>query len=274
VPSGQDFMSSNRNWNGPTDFIAAFNVVTTPDAGAVGQQAANVVRVEVPYTSYQQQDLDALRGFVERGGTLLLMDDFGYGNQVLEELGLHMRFSGDTLADPYLNDRDQWFPRITDLAPELADSGLKMLVLNHGTSLDVSGDYQILAKSSDMSFLHREGRSDAGAPRGPFAVVARAVLGQGSVVVVSDPSIMINSMLDLGDNRAFIEAMVNGAGPRPTVLFDTSRLPQVPLDRAKAIWYYARARLATPYYQVLLVGGLLVFTSTPLWWKGRIRGRK
>jgi hypothetical protein len=51
----------------------------------------------VPYTGFSDVELGQLRSYVVSGGTLVLLDDYGFGNEVLSGLGLRMRFMGDTL---------------------------------------------------------------------------------------------------------------------------------------------------------------------------------
>ena len=201
---------------------------------------------------------------------LLLMDDYGYGNQVLRALGLEMEFDGDPLLDPYLCYRNQWLPLVTELAPDLKEAGIEQLILNYATALQVSGPYEVLARSSDTAFLDRNRNEfwDEGEPTGSLAVVAQTAVGRGTVIAISDPSILINSMVGRGENGAFLRHLISGAGENPWIALDTSHLPKVPLDRGKDSWEMARERLSVPYSQVLLVGVILTLTMTPIWRKG------
>ena len=259
--SVQDFMMANRSWNGLNDSSQRLGIEVTPNPDTVMPEPGNSVLIIIPYLPYQDQELKTLVEFVNGGGTLLVMDDYGYGNQVLGALGLDMEFVGAPMLDPYINYRNQWLPLVTDLAPELKDAGIEQLVLNHATALTLSSRYKTLARSSDMSFIDINGNAfrDKDEPKGPFAVAARTMVGNGTVVAVSDPSILINSMVGLGDNDKFMKQIISQTGAARVAL-DTSHLSKAPLDHSKDAWAMARERLALPYSQVLLVGTVLTLS--------------
>jgi hypothetical protein len=269
-PSAQDFMRANPFWNGLREFSdrVGTDMVDTLDEVASGERGT--VLITIPYHPYSDEELARITDFVNAGGTLLVMDDYGYGNQVLRALGLDMEFRGEPLLDPYLNYRNQWLPLVTDLAPEIKEAGIEQLTLNHATAIISGEPYKILARSSDTAYLDENGNEtwDEGETRGSLAVAAMARVGQGSVTTVSDPSILINSMVDQGDNAAFLNEVIRQAGESPRVTMDTSHLSKTPLDRSKSTWQIARERMASPYSQVLLVGAILSLTLLPLWRKG------
>lgn len=262
--SVQDFMMANRSWNGLNDSSRRLGIEVMPNPDTVMPEPGNSVLIIIPYLPYQDQELKTLVEYVNGGGTLLVMDDYGYGNQVLGALGLDMEFVGAPMLDPYINYRNQWLPLATDLAPELKDAGIERLVLNHATALTLSSRAKTLARSSDMSFIDTNGNAawDKGEPKGPFAVAARTTVGNGTVVALSDPSIFINSMVGLGDNDKFMQQIVSQTGGTRVTL-DTSHLSKAPLDQSKDAWAMARERLALPYSQVLLVGTVLTLTFMP-----------
>ncbi|MDP2954456.1 MAG: DUF4350 domain-containing protein [Chloroflexota bacterium] len=269
-PSAQDFMRANPFWNGLRDFSGRFGVEMVSSLEEAAPRPGGSVLIIIPYLPYQDDELRRIADFVRAGGTLLIMDDYGYGNQILEALGLEMEFDGDPLLDPYLCYRNQWLPLVTDLAPQLKEAGIEQLILNHATALRVSGPYEVLARSSDTAFLDSNGNElwDEGEARGPLAVAARAAVGRGTVIAVSDPSILINSMAGRGDNSAFLRHLILAAGESPRVALDTSHLPKAPLDRSQDSWEMARERMSSPYSQVLLVGVILALTMMPVWRKG------
>lgn len=257
-PSVQNFMAGNLYWNGVSAFAGRFNAGISPAPAGQGIDPADHAVIVVPYTRYSDIDLKQLVDFVNGGGTLLVMDDFGYGNQVLPALGLGMVFAGTPLLDPYINYRNQFFPVITDFAPGLKNAGISEVVFNHATALSFTGNdtgrYDILARSSDMSFKDTNGNGiwDNGEPRGPFPVAARTSVGNGTVIAVSDPGIIINSMAGIRDNGQFVSQLVSGSGRQLQVTLDTSHLPKSPLDSAKDIWAAVREGLLTPSLQALL----------------------
>jgi len=274
-PSHEDFMRSNPYWNGLKDFSRRTHADMVTSLGKVEPDTERVF-ITIPYLRYNDNDLQKVADFVQGGGTLLVMDDYGYGSQVLKALGLGITFDGKPMLDPYLCYKNERLPIVTDLAPDMLNAGVKSLILNHATALTVTGPVQILARSSDSAYIDQNENSswDEGEPRGPFVVAAKAALGQGTVIAVADPSVLINSMVDRADNEAFVAKLIAIAGENPKIYVDTAHLPKKPLDHAKDFWETAKERMSNPYGLVLLIGGILALTVAPFWRKGDRVGRE
>ncbi|HEX77927.1 MAG TPA: hypothetical protein G4O03_05885 [Dehalococcoidia bacterium] len=269
-PSVQDFMKTNPFWNGLRDFSHRFQGAMLSGLGELEPGPEGNILIAIPYVPYQEEELQQLRDFVAEGGYLLLMDDYGHGNQVLQALGVGMSFAGAPLLDPFYCHRHQWLPLATEFAPELKEAGVETLVLNHATSLTVSRPAQALAWSSDLAFSDANGNSawDEGEPKGNLAIAAMERLGQGMVVAVSDPSILINSMRGLGDNESFMKALIAMGGENPRLMMDESHITKSPLDRSRDMWTMVQGQLSKPYSQVLMVAMVLALILMPLWRKG------
>ncbi len=247
-PSPSDFAASNPYWNGLQRFAAQPGVAVVRSAGLLPASAAGTVLVVIPYAAPFPGDLEAYRRYLAGGGVLILMDDFGAGNEVLAGLGGRARFSGQVLVDPLFNHLNGRFPRIFDFSASPLAEGVAALVLNHPTAISDPGGLSVVARSSPVSFLdaNENGRRDQDEPGGPFAVAAAGRAGGGWLVLVSDPSVLLNSMLDLGQNRRFVQNLFGFAGPSPRVYLDTSFLPRAPLDVAKDRLARFREFAATP----------------------------
>jgi hypothetical protein len=259
VPSVQDFMAANTMWNGLRDFSDQFGAKSIDSLGSLPDQPGKEVLVAIPYTLYSTTDLSRLKQFVENGGTLLVADDFGYGNGILAYIGLEARFDGSILLDPLFCYKNENLPRITDFSSKVKESGVDAVVFNHGTALSYVSDTQTLAWSSSASFLdaNQNGVWDIGEAKGPFAVAAEFSLGKGSVELVSDPSLIINSMVEKNDNLKFVQYLMGRNGTPGSILVDRSHLDKTPLDVSKTRLISAREVLSGPY--VLLGITALVF---------------
>jgi len=268
-PATGDFRAGNPFWNGLTTFTVQFKASTTESLSDLPLTPKATALILVPYTQLSEQELEELKSYVSAGGTLIIMDDYGYGNQILSHLKLEMRFAGKPLLDPLFNYRNKWLPRITDFSQSPITSGVKSIVLNHATALYNVSETEALAWSSSFSFLDLDGDSawDPDEPAGPFPVAAYTKVEEGYVVVVADPSIMINSMMVLDDNAAFIKNIVEVQGKNPKVMIDQSHLPREPLDEAKgtiaAVYALASSQMGT----LSLITLTLTLTLIPLWWR-------
>lgn len=95
-PTG-DFSVDNPSWNGISTFSNLAKATSLSSLTDLPSTAKGTALILVPYEPFSQSEIAQLQAYVSNGGTLVLMDDYGYGNQVLGGLGLNMRFSGQTL---------------------------------------------------------------------------------------------------------------------------------------------------------------------------------
>jgi hypothetical protein len=248
LPSAQDFMAHNDMWNGIKRFCDEFGAATINSLDDLPDTPAEVVLVLIPYIELDTEELAVVGRFVGGGGTLLLMDDYSYGNQVLSYLGVDTRFSNQPLFDPLFNLKNLRLPRILNFTPEVKEAGIDIIVLNHATALIDVSESDVIAWSSIYSYLdtdESETREES-EPEGPFPVVARLQVKNGKIIVVADPSIIINSIVGRDDNYAFIRHLTSSNGQQQSIFFTTSHLPMTSLDVSKTGLDTLRSILASP----------------------------
>ena len=262
-PSAQDFMASNTMWNGLRSFSSEFGADNIDSLETLPETPDKATLVAIPYLEYSDEELSKIKRFVDNGGTLLLMDDYGHGNSVLAYLGVSARFTNKPLLDPLFCYKNQSMPRITDFDPGLKESGIEVITLNHATTLTNVTKSEAIAFSSGASFLdvNENGVWDQDEPKGPFAVAAQYRLGRGMLVLVSDPSIVINAMVGRDDNYDFIRYLTRHTGEEGRLFVDRSHLPQTPLDVSQARLVSTREALSSPYALVGITAIILVAVS-------------
>ena len=264
-PSVRDFMASNSMWNGIRNFSSESGTKNIESLEELPRAPQRTVLLLIPYVQFSDEELSDVKRFASDGGTLLLMDDYGYGNDILAYLGLPVRFDGRPLLDPLFSFKNPRMPRITDFKPEIKNSGINSVTLNHATVLTDVEESQLLAWSSADSFLdsNRDESRSLDEPNGPFPIAARLPFGQGRVVIVSDPSVMINSMVGRDDNYRFMQyllALLDASKPC-TILLDRSHLTKAPLDVSKTRLTNAREVLSSPYALLGVVAIIFVAVS-------------
>jgi hypothetical protein len=269
-PSG-NYRVDNPAWNGYSELskkTGALSLSTFSDLPSTGEGTALIL---VAYEQFTEQELTLLRNYVGSGGTLALLDDYGYGNQVLGGLELDAQFSGQTLLDPLFNYKNQWFPTTTDFAGTAANVNVSSIVFNHATYLNKTGRMNILANSSSFSFsdIDNDNIWDSGEPSGTLPVAAFTKYAQGYVVIVSDPSLGINSMLDLNDNFEFISKILSIESSNPQVYIDQSHLPITPLDQSKAILVIVYGVAASQLGTLSLIIVVLALSLKLFWKRGK-----
>ncbi len=178
-------------------------------------------------------------------------------------MGIEARFSNNYLLDPLFNYRNQYLPRITNFSADLEESGIEAVTFNHATSLNNVEHSHILATSSSSSFLdiNNNGVHDEGEPAGPLVAAARYDLAPGMVVLVSDPSITINTMVGENDNYKFIEYIISLNGEPDGIILDRSHITRTPLDVSKIGLERFREIITNEY--VLLGVIALIFILIP-----------
>jgi len=265
MPLDDDFRVENTFWNGSSELDShqlLTPLETLDDLPAVPEGATLIL---IPYIQLTPSELEDVSRFVAGGGILVLADDYGYGNQVLSHLGIETRFSGQALLDPLFSYKNEQLPRVFNLSPDLVTDGVDSLVLNHATCLIDIGAGDVLAMSSSFSFLdlNNDRKWDEDEPTGAMPVISSHILASGRVILVSDPSIFINSMGTLEDNYGIIE---NIAGISSSRLFlDQSHLPCSDLHHTKDLLADVRGVLTTPAGTLALVAVLLIIIMRPMW---------
>ena len=273
-PSVQAFMASNTMWNGINKFSKEFNVQNIDSFAALPVAPKQDVLIAVPYVPYTTDELAQMKQFVENGGKLVMMDDFGYGNSFLEYAGIPARFDNTPLLDPLFNYKNEYFPRILDFNASVTSSDIKVIAFNHGTALSGVSQSQVLAWSSSMSFLdtNQNGNLDPGETQGPFVVAASISLGEGTVDLVSDSSMIMNAAAGSNDNNAFVNYLMTSNGTPAKVLFDRSQVTKSPLDASKIQLDNMRGVLSNPYTLVGIIALVFVIITWYIYRRGLLIG--
>ncbi len=210
-PPVADMVVGNPYWNGLSemyDEIEPIRVEDIEDYWFIDASNSTLFIIG-PSRDFRVDGIEAVREFLESGGTVVLADDFGTGNQLLEGLGLETRFSGELLVDPLFFDTVPECPRLLNFT--YSDVG--DVVMNYGTTLLGSIDFHIHESSSPVSYYNN---SD-GVTTGPFPVLGHLHSGAGDLILLSDSSVFLNTMLGKAGNRGLLLSLVRG-----TPYIDTS----------------------------------------------------
>jgi len=219
-----DYDISNTNWNGISEIYKytknlGYSTDTVDDFESALSQKDVVLIVLYPQSQKYSKEL---KNFVENGGSLLLADDFGNGNEVLSDALLFpISFGKGQVCDMENNYKKSIAP-IVRVKNHPVTYGVKTIVTNHPT-------YIFPPSSEDIAFFYPtsfidsnlNGRKDQNEKSGEYSFARALNIGKGRVIVLSDPSIFINEMIDLGDNRLFYKNSINWLtfGKKYTIVF-------------------------------------------------------
>ena len=105
------------------------------------------------------------------------------------------------------------------------------LIMNHPSYIDIRNSSQVtmLGSSSSFSFLDLDGdkRPTANETVDSYPVLAYARIGKGLFVLVSDPSMFVNDIIDLYDNMQLFRNLLKMG--QDTLFFDVAHLAKAPL---------------------------------------------
>ena len=179
-----------------------------------------------PRSSFTSIEIDYIQNFLKDGGMLLLADDFGTSNEILNGINASSRFSNSLLLDLSF-EKSARFVNIFDFENRSSPifQNVSRILLNYPTTIKPGKNTNVLAYSSELSWIDRNlnGKQDTNEQIGPFPVFAIESFGKGKIVLLSDPSVLINSMKDKLDNDIFIKNMLKSLySDRETIIIDES----------------------------------------------------
>ncbi len=93
------------------------------------------------------------------------------------------------------------------------------------------------------------------------------------MALISDPSVILNSMVEQNDNYRFIQYLTQDRGQTGSIFLDISHLSQSPLDTSKADLEDVRLVLANPYVLVGLMAIAFALIARYTLRKGELFGK-
>ncbi|KYH25104.1 hypothetical protein HAPAU_26870 [Halalkalicoccus paucihalophilus] len=270
--SGVAFGTYTHSWEGTSELrseaqaVGVETIVVTDTTEYEDVEANGTVAIAIAAEgSYGPEDRARLNDFVRRGGTLVIADDIGQTNQLLQELGASTRIDGALLRDEREYYRSPALPVATETSnhPYVNDSD--SFTLNYGTALEPNGA-EVLVTSSEYAYLDTtsNGAFDENETLGPRPVMTTESVGQGELVVISDSSALINAMLERPGNRAFVSALFDA---HDRVLIDQSRSDGLP-PLAIALLALRESAVLQLALVAGLVGAIAFVDTRPGWIQG------
>jgi len=149
----------------------------------------------------QTLDVDDVSKFMRAGGRAILMDDFGRGDSLLEHFGIERVASPRRPVTELRHNPAFALAEPASAHPVVSD--VTSIVTNHPTGLthhDLSPVLKIRAQ---------DGESDV-------TIAVAGLVGQGRLLAVGDPSIVMNSMLRYAGNKSFAHGIIRYAVDQDT----------------------------------------------------------
>ena len=221
--TNMEFSRYNSGWNGTSSFSSDLDRHRSIDIyepqKLTGNPRNSTLLIIAPERHPTPQELAAYRAYLDEGNTIFLADDFGTGNEILAGIDSRVTILPGNLSSL---DRRYASPYSVVASRSIENSSIPLpasVALNRPAALDRGTP---LMMSSVMSWIDANGdrKLNRAEDMGTFPVLVSEQRGHGTIIVLSDPSIFINSMYtqsENADDRNFIRAFTGGNG---TLLVD------------------------------------------------------
>ena len=249
MKTSADFCMLSTEWNGCSQFAKVLaergNLVwimypyNTLDLDEKG-----VLIVVGPDVDFSSLEIDAVSNFLNRGGTLLLADDFGTANTLIAGLGIDGKFYDRPLGDIFYCKRAD-FPVVARIEDQKLSYGVEKLVLNVPS---------VITGSEGEAFSSKV--SVVGGKRRSYPIMAETRYGEGRVILLSDPDIVINDMM--AENRNFVENLVAYLGS-DLFYFDDAHHPDFNPYSITAVYVHRELDRGKAFMVFTFVAALLLF---------------
>jgi hypothetical protein len=183
VPTGQDYDVGNSEWNGLSELYRVLLLAGREIAVSPIVNLRDLPLEQPLLLVHPTSDLPAaeLVQWVEAGGRLLVADDFGSADPLMRALGVRPLAGANPHATFYRE--NPALPLFGDVAEHPVTDGVSLVWGNHA-----------LALRSEEAPLIRWDLPD-------YGLLYEVELGAGRALVLGDPSVLINFMFELPDNR-------------------------------------------------------------------------
>lgn len=198
IKTFSDYSMFNRDWNGCSKFakkIYQNNYKIVPIISPYNtydfNQKNGVLFIIGPSLDFSDNEVEQVREFLNNGNTIVIADDFGTANQVLEKLNISAKVSKNRVNDMfyYLNDDLIITCRIkNDFGNSITMNVPSYVNLNEGINEGI-----ILT-----SLVSSSGKKEKAYP-----IMVETKYSSGKIIIISDPDIFTNGMYEF--NNEFLE---------------------------------------------------------------------
>ena len=220
--TNREFSEDNINWNGTSDFFSKPSRYTTLEIShltELKEKKNATLLIIAPHKEYLDTEVTLIRDFIEEGNTLFLADDLGTGKELLKKLQSNISIRSGVVAslDRLYNDSSVIVTSPVHTHP--LTQSVSTLIVDRAVSL--SGG-EPLIQSGIISWIdtNNDGRVSGKELLGRYTVLSRDILGDGEIIVLSDPSQFINAMTELEKNTGNNQFLQNIIHYQPLLIID------------------------------------------------------
>ncbi len=218
-----EYSRYNPSWNGTSAFFSYLDetggYTEIRDIRDIVPYNNSVLLIIAPNGGFSSDEIQNYRRYIEQGNTLVIADDKGKSNSLLEGIGSTIRVIPGNLTsiERVYDDSTSVlaFPATDD--PHFSDNGQILLNKPAYTAGGVP-----LFTTSLLSWIDRNGngRPDPHEELGRYPVLTTERKGKGTLYVLSDPAVFINGMWQGGSGPGNADLITDFTGSGRPVLVD------------------------------------------------------
>lgn len=200
---------------GPVDYSTFYDrlkkggslvTINTSPVESLALTGLDVYIVAGPMREFDDEEVKALTGFVEEGGSLLVLLHISSPvARLTEAFGVIVSNYVVSEAENTLGESQNFLLKRFSKHP--VTEGLKKVAVYGSWGLLAEGPASVVARTSDKAWadMDRDRLFDEGEPRSSFGIIAASKFGAGKVVVVSDDAVFANRFITEADNGRLLE---------------------------------------------------------------------
>jgi hypothetical protein len=193
--------TNSEDWEGLGDFVALSKQELGPSQVVVSTDLdySQLKREDSVLLIHPEKTLDteSLARFMHDGGRVVLLDDYGTGDELLRHFGIERTAAPRAPAQMLRHNPSLAIAVPASDPPHASAQGVQRVVTNHPTGLrhpSLTPVLSIPQEDGDITLLALAG-----------------AVAQGRLLVVGDSSLVMNSMLRYPGNKAFARGLVHYA---------------------------------------------------------------
>ena len=200
----------NSNDNGFSNIVHQFNSNIVASLKQVQTNYNNSVILIPLVEDIQQEDYEIVAELVKRGCTIVLLDENGYSNKLLNFIGIKAAVSPTHVFDEISKIVSRDYP----VACSENNSEKLCLVTYKPTHIEILGNNSPILVFTTSSYAYEDldnnGFYSQGDKMGKYIVAAKFSVYNGSLWLIADLNVFTNNLLNNEYNKMFLESVVKG----------------------------------------------------------------
>jgi len=257
----EEFSRYNMQWNGTSQFFgsrAGMDATEIRQISDLAGRTGSFLLIIAPERPFDDRESREVHDFLTQGNVVFLADETGAGNTLLEGLDSEIRVFPANLTSMERQYGDPSSVLAHPSSPDPLNTGITSLVLN-SPSYTKGGTPVFTTSLLTWADDNGNGRIDETEGLGRYTILSREYMGEGTLYVLSDPSVFINGMQDAGrENSVFLGRLAGHYGPDLLIEQDHSSTAKADL-LVLAIIYMKRSKFMTTVLFILVGTGASLY---------------